>query len=314
MPQLSIQVDLADHKDVAYAAAFLAAIHADSTAAEAARQVANAEGPKKDALMEAIAVGPTNPAAAASPDTSGLPDLSGAAAAGSTSSTSTTAPSAASPSEPVGTTRKRSSKKPPEDIVLFNPAGEKLHGFTHSADAADAFVVHWERLTTIADLSAFRDANLNSLARLAKEDLERIQPKLAAHSEKVKKGEVAPPPATVADPLAGLDLSAQASAGATAVAGLAPPATAETAAPSSGDTEAELSALFSGGPAPAAAMTKEEYQKGMVTIARALGPQESAAWLAKAGYTAVMAVPDDKWAAVIAAGNAHIQSLAAKTA
>lgn len=96
------------------------------------------------------------------------------------------------------------------------------------------------------------------------------------------------------------------------------PGAATPDASSSGDAtsdEAALAAAF-GGFAPAAptaapAITRQDYVREMALLGGQMGPISGAAWLKSLGYTGVFDVPEDKWAATIASGVAHVKMLKA---
>lgn len=193
-----------------------------------------------------------------------------------------TATTAASPSEDAATaTKGRRTRKAAEDITIFGPDGEKMAGYSHSHMAADRFLFEWKRITQKDALEAMYKVNTPSLARLVKEDIERIMPEMSAHAEAVKSGKVTAEPE---------------------------PATAELS------DEQQLAALFGGGAAPTPetpAMTEEEFAKAMYGLASKMGVQQAVAWLKDEGYVEVKGIPAGEYANMVKKGEARVVELAA---
>jgi hypothetical protein len=284
MTQFTVGVDISEPSDIQHAIDVLGAIKAAVTALRAGG------GP------------PTSPVTASPVSTGtgegsgfGIPGPTGADPASSTDGAGPTATTAASPSDaPTPPKRTRASKKPPEDIVIFDAKGERLAGYTHSADAASRFLTEWKKVLDPVELDAMKQANIPSLQRLVVDDMNAIANEVAAHANRVKN----------------------------------PPKTPEV--PASG-TEAELEAMFSAPPAPAAAgtapaftvsapaepkMDKEEFRRRIMSqVAQPLGSQEASRWLRDdMKLLEIGGIPEDRFADILAAGIAHVKKLAAAAA
>ena len=159
-----------------------------------------------------------------------------------------------------------------KEFVVYKPDGERRGSFTHSKDAADVLIFDVQQLTTKAETDGFGKHNISTIAQLDKPDQQRVQEAIAAHVSWLKAAEAAK--AEEVDPLA-------------AAFGLDAPAEAPPQQP----------------------MSKDEFIKEMLAIAGALGPQASKAWMTALGFTGPKDVPADRYAEVVAAGQAHIKKL-----
>jgi uncharacterized protein YfcZ (UPF0381/DUF406 family) len=184
------------------------------------------------------------------------------------------------PAETVAARRTRrardadADKSNVKEFVVYKPDGERHGGFTHSKDAAEVLIFDVQQLTTKAETDGFGKYNISTIAQLDKTDQQRVQEAIAAHVSQLKAAEAAK--AKEVDPLA-------------AAFGLDTPA------------EAPLT--------PLTPMTKDDFIKQMLAIAGALGPQASKAWMTSIGFAGPKDVPADRYAEVVAAGQAHIKKL-----
>lgn len=213
-----------------------------------------------------------------------------------------------------GTPPARSASATKEDkYTIYHPNGEKRAGYMHSKDALHVLQIELADVTTVSQLEGYQQYNIPAMSKLAKDDINKLQLSIAEKVQELRKAQENPTPAADAnsDTLPSGEETAKAADTATGTG-----SNGQTAPTVASPSDADLAALFSATPADPIvvaaaenALTKDVYVREMMKIAKALGAQESGAWLLKEGYDNILKVPAEAYRSLVEKGQARIAEL-----